>query len=306
MRGTKSLRLRIFTVSLFTFAIVAFLFAVGTGSANAGVKVVAAENTYGDIVQQIGGIHVHVLSIMSDPNVDPHEYESNVDDARQIADADLVVENGGGYDDWMDKLMATTRNSKRTVINTFDIAPNHLKENEHVWYNPDNVIVFSQKILDVLKQKDPADSAEFEANFADLKADILKLDTRLGDLKAKFAKTPIALTETIFLYQSELIGLDVLTPWTFDKAIAEGNDPTPADAITAENQLTSRQAKILVYNVQTVTSITTKLQNEAHILNIPVVPVSETMPPGEHYQSWMSKQLDVLEAALTQTQKKNS
>jgi zinc/manganese transport system substrate-binding protein len=300
MIGTKSLRLRLFIASSLAFAFSAFLLAAGSGGKT--VNVVAAENTYGDLVQQIASIHAHVLSVISDPNVDPHEYESNVDDARQIADADIIIENGGGYDDWMDKLMATTRNSKRIVIKTFDIAPTHLKENEHVWYNPDNVIVFSQKILDVLKQKDPADSAEFDANFAVLKAAIQKLDARLADLKAKFENTPIALTETIFLYQSELMGLKVLTPWDFDKAIAEGNDPTPADAIEAEKELTSHQAKILVYNVQTVTTITTKLQDDAHILNIPVVPVSETMPPGEHYQSWMSKQLDVLEAALNQGQ----
>ena len=240
----------------------------------------AAENTYGDLFQQIGGIHVHVLSIISDPNVDPHEYESNVDDARQIADADVVIENGGGYDDWMDKLMATTQNSKRVVIKAFDIAPTHLKENEHVWYNPDNVIVISQKILDTLKQKDPTDGAEFDANFAALKSDIQKLDARLSDLKAKFDKTPIALTETIFLYQSELIGLNVLTPWAFEKAIAEGNDPSPRTRSRPSRQITSRQAKILVYNVQTVTPITTKLQDEASVLNIPVVPVTETMPPG--------------------------
>jgi zinc/manganese transport system substrate-binding protein len=278
------------------FAFSGFLPAEGASGKPSGVQVVAAENIYGDLFQQIGGLHVHVLSIISDPNVDPHEYESNVDDARQIADADVVIENGGGYDDWMDKLMAATRNSRRVVIRTFDIAPNHLKENEHVWYNPDNVIVISQKILDTLKQKDPTDRAQFEANFVALRADIQKLDARLSDLKAKFDKTPIALTETIFLYQAELIGLNVLTPWAFEKAIAEGNDPSPSDAILAVKQLTSRQAKILV---QTVTPITTKLQDEAHVLNIPVVPISETMPPGAHYQSWMSKQLDALEAALT-------
>ena len=301
MIETNYARFRFIAVALFTLVIPAFLLAAGTGGKT--VNIVAAENTYGDLVQQIASIHAHVLSIISDPNVDPHEYESNVDDARQIADADLIVENGGGYDDWMDKLMATTRNSKRTVIKTFDIAPTQLRENEHVWYNPDNVIVISQKILDTLKQKDPADSAEFDANFAVLKTDIQKLDTRLGDLKAKFANTPIALTETIFLYQSDLIGLNVLTPWTFDKAIAEGNDPTPADAIEAEKELTSHQAKALVYNVQTITTITTKLQDDAHILGIPLVPVSETMPPGDHYQTWMSKQLDVLEAALAQAPK---
>jgi len=199
MIDTKSLRLRFLVASSMAFVFSAFLLAAGSGGKT--VKVVAAENTYGDLVQQIAGIHAHVLSVISDPNVDPHEYESNVDDARQIADADFIVENGGGYDDWMDKLMATTRNSKRVVIKAFDIAPKHLKENEHVWYNPDNVIVISQKILEVLKQKDPADGAEFDANFAVLKAAIQKLDARLGDLKAKFENTPIGLTETIFLYQ---------------------------------------------------------------------------------------------------------
>ena len=298
MQFAKPIHVRFLIVTFALFAFSGLLFAEGVSEKPSGIQVVAAENTYGDLFQQIGGLHVHVLSIISDPNVDPHEYESNVDDARQIADADVVIENGGGYDDWMDKLMATTQNSKRLVIRTFDIVPTHLKENEHVWYNPDNVIVISQKILDTLKQKDPNDGAEFDANFAALKSDVQKLDARLSDLKAKFDKTPIALTETIFLYQSELIGLNVLTPWAFEKAIAEGNDPSPSDAILAERQISSRQAKILVYNMQTVTPITTKLQEEARVLNIPVVPVTETMPPGEHYQSWMSKQLDALELAL--------
>jgi len=285
------------------FALSTFAFAEAEAEKPSGVQVVAAENTYGDLVQQIAGIHAHVLSIISDPNVDPHEYEANVDNARQIADADIIIENGSGYDTWLDKLMATTQNSKRILITAFDVAPTHLKENEHVWYNPDNVIAISQKILEALKAKDPSDAAEFDSNFAALKTEIEKLDARLADLKARYAGTPIGLTETIFLYQSELIGLNVLTPWTFDKAIAEGNDPSAADAITAEQQITSRHTKILVYNVQTITPITTKLQDEAKVLSIPVVPVSETMPPGLHYQSWMSKQFDVLASALEQVSK---
>jgi zinc/manganese transport system substrate-binding protein len=294
---------RLLMVAALPFALSTFAFAETQAEKPSGVQVVAAENTYGDLVQQIAGIHAHVLSIISDPNVDPHEYEANVDNARQIADADIIIENGSGYDTWLDKLMATTQNSKRILITAFNVATTHLKENEHVWYNPDNVIAISQKILDALKAKDPADAAEFDANFASLKAEIEKLDARLADLKAKYAGTPIALTETIFLYQSELIGLNVLTPWTFEKAIAEGNDPSAADAITAEQQITSRQAKILVYNVQTVTPITTKLQDEAKVLSMPIVPVSETMPPGLHYQSWMSKQFDVLASALEQVSK---
>ncbi len=298
MNSLRARLIRLLAVA-FLFSSAVFAFATGESEKPSGLQVVAAENTYGDLVQQIGDIHVHVLSIISDPNLDPHEYEANVDDARQIADADIVIENGDGYDDWMDKLMATTGNSHRLVIKAYDVAPNHLYENEHVWYNPDNVIAISQKILDDMKQKDPADRADFDANFARLKSDIEKLDTRIADLKTKFAGTPIGLTETIFLYQSTLIGLNVLTPWAFDKAIAEGNDPTPPDAVAAEQQLTSRQDKILVYNEQTITPITTKLQDEARALDIPIVPVMETMPPGMHYQLWMENQLDALGKALT-------
>jgi zinc/manganese transport system substrate-binding protein len=260
--------------------------------------VVAAENIYGDLCQQIGGVRVQVLSVLSDPNMDPHEYESNVETAKQIADADLVVANGGGYDDWIDKLMATSPGSKRVAIHAFDLAPVKPKENEHVWYNPDNIVVIAQAIADALKLKDPAHGSEYDSNLAALKTEIGKLNAQLAGLKKKYAGTPIVLTETIFLYQSELIGLNVLTPWTFDKAIAEGNDPSPADAVLAESQLTSKKGKVLVYNVQTITPITTKLETEAKALGIPVVPVSETMPPGEHYQSWMSKQLDALDKAL--------
>ena len=294
---------RLLMTAALLFALSTFAFAEAQAEKPSGVQVVASANTYGDLFQQIAGIHAHVLSIISDPNVDPHEYEANVENARQIADADIIIENGSGYDTWLDKLMATTQNRKRILITAYNVAPTHLEENEHVWYNPDNVIAISQKILEALKAKDPADAAEFDANFTSLKTEIEKLDARLADLKAKYVGTPIALTETIFLYQSGLIGLKVLTPFSFEKAIAEGNDPSAADVITAEQQITSRKAKILVYNVQTATPITTKLQDEAKALSIPIVPVSETMPPGLHYQSWMSKQLDALASALEQVSK---
>ena len=132
---------RLLAAAALFLALSTFVFAEGESEKPSGVRVVAAENIYGDLVQQIGGVHVRVLSIISDPNVDPHEYEANVDNARQIADADVIIENGGGYDTWMDKLMATTQNSRRTLIQAYDLAPTHLRQNEHVWYNPDNVVV---------------------------------------------------------------------------------------------------------------------------------------------------------------------
>src|SRR5271157_4658233 len=136
---------------------------ISAGAAPA-VNVVAAENFYGNIVSQLGGEKVNVTSILSDPNVDPHEYESSVDDAKAIAVADLVIENSGGYDDWMDKLLSGSPNPKRVLLKGFDIAPTKLPDNEHVWYNVDNVQAIAQAVTDSLSRLDPGDKAIFAGN----------------------------------------------------------------------------------------------------------------------------------------------
>ena len=186
------------------------------------VKVVAAENFYGDIVGQIGGDRVSVASIMSDPNVDPHEYESNVNDAKVIADASLVIESSGGYDDWMDKLLGASPNPDRIVLKGYDIATTKIPENEHVWYDPDNAIVIAGAVQKALAKLDPADAPAFEKNLGTFKASVEKLIGQMRRIRAKYNGTPIALTETIFQYQARLLGLDILTPQEFQKAVAEG------------------------------------------------------------------------------------
>ena len=128
------------------------------------INVVAAENFYGDIVQQIGGDKVTVTSVMSDPNVDPHEYESNVEDAKAIAAADLVIENGGGYDDWMDKLLSASPSGSRIVLKGFDLAVKHLPDNEHVWYNVDNAQAIAFTISRTLEKMLPQDATFFSKN----------------------------------------------------------------------------------------------------------------------------------------------
>ena len=262
------------------------------------VKVVAAENFYGDVAKQLGGKLVEVISILSDPNVDPHEYESNVNDAKAIASADLAIESSGGYDDWMDKLLSASPNSKRILLKGFDIATTKLPENEHVWYNVDNIQAVALAITSNLKKLDPADAGVFTNNFQTFVKGLNPIRQKIAALKTKYQGTPVGLTETIYLYQTGPLGLKVLTPFEFQKAIAEGNDP-PADTIvTAEKQITNKAVKVLIYNEQTVSKITTKLQNDAKAANIPIVPVTETMPPKQHYQSWMLAQLDVLEKAL--------
>jgi zinc/manganese transport system substrate-binding protein len=270
-----------------------------------GVHVVAAENFYGNLIQQIGGQHVEVTSFLSDPNVDPHEYEANVADAKAIARAQLVWENGGGYDSWMDKLIEGSGGSNKVVVKAFDLAVVHLPENEHVWYSLDNDLVFVSAMSNELKKLDPEDAAYFDANAAQLTLALQKIKERLAGLKQEFQGTPIALTETIFLYQSQAMGLKVLTPFNFMKAIAEGNDPSAQDALQAMNQITNRKVKALVYNEQTVSAVTTKLLNQAASSGIPVVPVTETMK-GDSFQDWMNGQLNVLQRALEDSTGKTS
>jgi zinc/manganese transport system substrate-binding protein len=265
------------------------------------VRVVAAENFYGDIAKQLGGDHVQVVSILSDPNADPHEYESSVQDAEAVANANIVIENGLDYDTWMDKLLSASPNKNRVVLIGGKLASHPLPDNPHVWYGVDNVQTIAGKITDALKQADPADSSIFDSNLATFDSSLQPLQQKIADIKAKYNGIPVGLTETIYLYQTGPEGLNVLTPLAFEHAIAEGNDPSADDVAKANDQITKKQVKVLIYNEQTITSITTNLQNEAKQQNIPIVPVTETMPTTKHYQSWMMDQLTVLQNALQST-----
>ncbi len=265
---------------------------------NGKLQIVAAENFYGDIVTQIGGSNVQVTSILSDPNVDPHEYESNVQDAVAISHANIVIENGSGYDTWMDKLLSASPNKNRTLLIAANIANHKLEDNPHVWYGIDNIHTIAAAITDALKKNDPIHASYYDQAFAKFDRTLQPIQQKMNAIKTTYVNTPVALTETIYLYQTQPMGLNVLTPFAFEKAIAEGNDPSAQDVATTTDQITKKQVKVLIYNLQTVTPITTNLQNAAKQNNIPVVPVTETMPTTKHYQSWMVDQLNNLGQAL--------
>ena len=292
----------------FSFIVVFLLSACSGGSAGSAtpssstaINVVAAENFYGDIVKQLGGNHVSVTSILSDPNIDPHQYESNAQTAIQVSKAQLVIENSGGYDGWMDKILSGSPNSNRIVLKGYDVAQVKLPENEHVWYSIDNAATIAQAITNDLKKIDPADAATFDSNLQTFKQSLQPIQQKIVAIKSKYAGTSVGLTETIYLYQAAPLGLNVLTPFEFQKAMAEGNDPPADTVVTAENQINHHQIKVLIYNEQTVTPSTTKLENDARAQNIPIVPVTETMPPGKTYQTWMLDQLNTLEQDLQST-----
>lgn len=291
---------------VFGFGVYLFIKLGGAGTSGGNVapdgtiKIVAAENFYGNIAQQLGGSKVSVTSILSDPNVDPHEYESDVQDGIAITNANIVIENGLEYDTWMDKLIAAAPNLNRIVITAGNVVPDPLPENPHVWYGIDNISAIAQSITNALTTVDPADAAMFQNNLSAFQSSLVPITTKMAEIKAQFAGTPVGLTETIYLYQTGPMGLEVLTPFDFEKAIAEGNDPSAQSVDTTDQQVSEKQIKVLIFNSQTVTPITTNLENSANANGIPVVPVSETMPPGDTYQTWMLNELNNLQQALAQ------
>jgi zinc/manganese transport system substrate-binding protein len=272
-----------------------------SNTSGGAIKIVAAEDFYGNIAQQLGGNKVSVTSILSDPNVDPHEYESDVQDGIAITNANIVIENGLQYDTWMDKLLSASPNANRIVLTAGTIAPDPLPENPHVWYGIDTISAIAGAITDALIKTDPADTAFFQNNLTTFNDSLAPITAKLDEMKAQYSGTPVGLTETIYLYQTEPMGLNVLTPFTFEKAIAEGNDPSAQDVNTTDQQIAGKKIKVLIYNSQTVTPITTNLQSAAQANDIPVVPVTETMPPNDTYQTWMIDELNALEIALAQS-----
>jgi zinc/manganese transport system substrate-binding protein len=262
------------------------------------IIVVAAENFYGDIVGQIGGDHVAVTNVITDPNVDPHEYETNARDAAAVANAILVIQNGLGYDAFMDKLLAASPNSKRKLILVSELTGHKKGDNVHIWYDPPTIPKLAQAILEVLVQADPANATSYRNWYRAFQASLPPLTQAIAGLKAQSAGTAVAATEPVFGYMAPAVGLNVVTPMEFQKAIEEGEDPPAAAIAQMEDQLKKHQVKLLIYNVQTVSPITTRVQQLAKQLGVPVVPVSETLPAGKSFQQWMLSQLEQIRQAL--------
>jgi zinc/manganese transport system substrate-binding protein len=271
-----------------------------TSAAPSGpIKVVAGQNFWGSIATQLGGTEASVQSVVSDPNADPHEYESNTNDARAFADANLVILNGAGYDNWANKLLAANPSSHRTLLIAADLLGKKAGDNPHFWYNPDYVTGMADQITADYKSIDPADSAYFDQQRAAFTAALRPYTQRLAEIKAKFSGVSVGATESIFVYIATYLGLNLISPPEFMNAVAEGNDPPAAAVITFQNQITSKQVKVLVYNVQTATAVTTNVKHLAALANIPVVGVSETLQPeSASFQDWQLSQLITLQNAL--------
>ena len=263
------------------------------------LAIVAGENFWGSIVSQLAGKAGKVTSVVTDPNADPHNYETSSDNARAFADAAYVVLNGAGYDAWADKLISGNPNKKRKVFTIADLLGKKEGDNPHFWYQPDYVTKIADQVTADLKSIDPADAAYFGAQRAAFDSASAPMRARLAAIKSKFAGTPVASTESIFEYLGDYLGLKVVSPPAFMQAVAEGNDP-PAPSVGAfQDLLSKKQAKVLVYNRQTSTAVTTNIKKIATNQAIPIVGVTETIqPPGATFQEWFGAELLDLQNAL--------
>ncbi len=263
------------------------------------IHVVAGENFWGSIASQVGGRHVQVTSIITNPDTDPHSYEPTAADARTLADAQLVIENGIGYDPWVPKLLAADGGNP-TVLNVGDVVGVADGGNPHRWYNPADVQRVITRMVEDLQAIDPADSSSFTAGAHTFETVALKpYDTAIATIRSKYAGTPVGASESIFAMLAPALGLDLITPPTFLKAISEGTDVTAADKETIDDQIRTHQIKIYVYNSQNVTPDVQSQLSEVKAEHIPVATITETLAPADTtYQAWQTAQLEGIESAL--------
>ncbi len=271
-------------------------------SAGAGtISAIGVENQYADVISQIGGRYVSVSAIETDPNTDPHTFEVSPKIANDIAAADLIVENGIGYDGWADRMIAASPNPARKVINVQllrglpDSTPN-----PHLWYDPATMPAVAKALVVALAALQPVHAAYFAANAQAFDASLKPWFAALAAFKADFPAVPVAITEPVADYTLLAIGADMATPFTLQAAIMNGTDPSPQDVSIQNALFTGHKVKIFVYNQQVTDPLTQSFLSLAQQNGIPVVGVYETMPePGYTYQSWMLAEVAALRKAVT-------
>jgi zinc/manganese transport system substrate-binding protein len=278
----------------------------GTGaSASASgsdtINAIGAENEYANVLSQIGGRYVHVSSILNNPNTDPHTFEASPSVASEVSAATLIVQNGVGYDTFMNKIEAASPDAKRKVI----VVQNLLglpddTPNPHLWYSPKTMPAAAKAMAAGLSALQPSHKAYFDTNLAKFDASLTPWFNAIAQFKATYAGTPVAVTEPVADYMLQAMGMNIRTPFVFQADIMNGVDPSPQDISLENGFFTGHQVKVFCYNQQVVDALTTSIRLTALKAGVPVVGVYETMPtPGYDYQSWMLAEIHAIEKAIT-------
>lgn len=292
-----------FLVKLRALLVAAILFPLlgcaAQGSERHTLAIVAAENVWGSIAAQIGGSAVHVTSVLTDPNADPHEYESDVNTAESVADADYVIINGAGYDSWADRLLQVAPPGKRRVLDIARLLGKKPGDNPHFWYSPAYVERVADRIRDDLSSIDPPHRPQFSRNRAAFETALGPYHREIALIRSRYHGQPVGATENIVVYLAAALHLNLITPPAFMAAVANGTEPSVASVAGFDGQIDRRAIRVLLYNTQTATALTSEAQHLAEARSIPIVDVTETMvPPNGTFQHWQTAQLQSLAAAL--------
>jgi zinc/manganese transport system substrate-binding protein len=267
-----------------------------------GQKIVAvgAENEYANVISQIGGKYVSVSAIESNPNTDPHAFEASPSVAQEVAAAKLVVQNGIGYDTYMNKIEAASSAPGRKVIDVQNLLGRpDSTPNPHLWYSPTTMPAVAKAVASSLSALQPSHAAYFTANLRRFDSSLQPWYQAIARFKAAYPGTPVAVTEPVGDYMLQAAGTKILTPFTFQADIMNGVDPSPQDVSLQNGFFSGHKVKVFVYNQQVTDSLTQSFLTQARKYGIPVVGVYETMPtPGYDYQSWMLAEVQALQKAV--------
>lgn len=299
------MRVRIILVSIISLplaGLVAYVIASGSRSNTLPnrVSVVAAENFYGDIARQIGGPDVSVTSVLSNPNADPHLFEPGTSNGLAVATADLVIQNGLGYDAFMQRLESAAPSKHRVVVTISEALGLHGADtNPHIWYDVPKLGRIAATIASGLERADPGDAATYRSGLARFNASLRPLEQELSAIRTRFAGEPVAYSEPVPGYLVAAAGLRNLAPVAFTRAIEDGSEPSPQSVAQMTALATKRLIKVFLYNSQAVSPITSRIRAAVISAGIPVIGVSETMPAGLTLQSWLLDETKTLAKALS-------
>lgn len=266
------------------------------------IEVVAAENFWGSLAAQVGGSHVHVTNLITDPNADPHSYEPTASDGRDVAMAAMVINNGVGYDPWAPKLLSADP-GRRTVLDVGRLLGLKAGANPHRWYNPDDVRRVIAAMVTDYSKIDPADAGSFSAQAAQFdQVGLASYNSLIDQIKGRYSGAPVGASESIFSMLAPALGLHLITPDSFLKAISEGGDVSAVDKTTIDDQITHHRIKLYIYNSQNTTPDVNAQRAECRAAGVPTATITETLTPaGASYQAWQTRQLRAILDGLNQT-----
>ena len=266
-------------------------------AARGPVPVVAAENFYGDIAQQIGGAEVKVTSVLSNPDQDPHLFEASPSVALGISAARIVIYNGIDYDPWMEKLLGAARSSDRKTIVVADLLRKKPGDNPHIWYDPATMLALAQALADSLTGADPAHQVGYQQRLAAFQTSVQPIQAKIATLRTRLAGTPVTATEPVFGYVFDALGMQVRNQ-SFQLSVMNDTEPSASDIAAFEDDLKTHKAKLLAYNSQASNPVAARMEKLARASRVPVVAATETEPAGKGYQAWMLGELDAIDRAL--------